>query len=76
MSNYSYSTGFFGGKDGLSTGSPDKEIKGADFETEFANIAIAVNSKLDAAAPVFTGNLSGPSATITNITATIQGGTF
>ena len=76
MSDYNYSTGFFGGKAGLSTGSPEKEIKSADFETEFVKIAVAVNSKLDSAAPVFTGNLSGPSAIITNITTTIQGGTF
>lgn len=46
MSNYTVTTNF-ANKDELPSGSSDKIIKGAQFTTEFNNIATAVNSKAD-----------------------------
>lgn len=47
MSNYTITTDF-ASKDNLISGNPLKLIKGADFTTEFTNIATAVTSKQDA----------------------------
>lgn len=46
MSTYTVTTNF-ANKDLLPSGSSDKVIKGAEFTTEFNNIATAVNSKVD-----------------------------
>lgn len=46
MSDYSKTTNFTA-KDALSTGDPDKLIKGSLFDTEFDNIATAVATKYD-----------------------------
>lgn len=52
MSNYTKSTDFEA-KDALPSGDSDKIIRGAEFEVEFDNIAVAVNSKADSNSPVF-----------------------
>lgn len=46
MSSYTVTTNF-ANKDSLPSGSSDKIIKGAEFTTEFNNIATAINSKAD-----------------------------
>lgn len=61
MSNYVQSTNF-ATKDALPSGDPLKIVKGTEINTEFANIAIAVATKLDSTAGVITD------ATINNST--------
>jgi hypothetical protein len=46
LSDYSKTTNFTA-KDALSTGDPNKLVKGADFDTEFDSIATAVATKYD-----------------------------
>lgn len=58
MSNYTKTTDF-AAKDGLASGNPAKVIKGTEHDTEYNNIATAVNSKSDSASPVFTGVATG-----------------
>ena len=57
MSNYSPTTDF-AQKDSLPSGDSGKIIRGTEFETEFDNIATAVNSKSDANNPTFTGTVT------------------
>jgi hypothetical protein len=61
MSNYTKATNFTL-KDGLSTGDPQKIIKGADIDAEYNAIASAVASKADLNSPTFTGTPSAPTA--------------
>ena len=57
MSNYTKTTDFEA-KDSLPSGDSGKIIKGAEFETEFDNIATAIGTKADSAGPTFTGTLT------------------
>ena len=57
MSNYTKTTDFEA-KDSLPSGDSGKIIKGAEFETEFDNIATAVATKSNTAGPTFTGTLT------------------
>jgi hypothetical protein len=59
MSNYTKSTNF-ATKDTLTSGDPLKIVKGTEINTEFDNIATAVNSKADTASPTFTGTVTIP----------------
>jgi len=61
MSNYVKSTNF-AVKDSLPSGSADKKIKGAEIDTEYNNIATAVNTKADTASPTLTGTPLAPTA--------------
>ena len=62
MSDYTKATNFTL-KDGLTTGDPQKIIKGADIDAEYNAIASAVTSKSDLNSPTFTGTPSAPTAT-------------
>jgi hypothetical protein len=64
MSDYSKATDF-AAKDALTTGDPDKIVKGTEIDTEFNNISTAVATKADKASPALTGT-----ATAVNLTAT------
>lgn len=76
MSNYTKTTNFTA-KDSLSTGDPNKIIRGSEFDTEFNNIATAVTSKADTAGPTFTGTTTVANLTISGtVTGTISGGTY
>jgi hypothetical protein len=90
MSNYTKSTNFTA-KDSLPTGDTNKVIRGAEFDTEFNAISVAVATKSDLAGPTFTGtatfaDLTGTGtinftgATVSNLgtvtTADINGGTI
>lgn len=77
MSNYTVTTNFTA-KDALPSGDPAKIIKGTEFGTEFTNIATAVNSKANIAAPTFTGTTTMATAVVSGtLTAgTIDGGTY
>ena len=68
MSDYIKATNF-ATKDTLSTGNPNKIIKGTEIDTEFNAIASAVASKADINNPSFTGIPEAPTATLgTNTT--------
>jgi hypothetical protein len=76
MSNYTKTTNFTA-KDSLSTGDPNKIIRGSEFDTEFNNIATAVTSKADTAGPTFTGTTTVANLSISGtVTGTITGGTY
>lgn len=70
MSNYTKSTNF-ATKDALSSGNPLKIVKGTEIDTEFNNIATAVNSKVDSTS----GTLTTPTITGGTINNTVIGGT-
>lgn len=76
MSNYTKATNF-AIKDSLVSGNPNKIIKGTDLNTEFDNIAAALNSKLDVNNSTLLGYSSVANLTITEtFTATVDGGTY
>lgn len=56
----------FTAKDSLPSGDPNKVVRGAEIDTEFANIAIAVATKLDSAGAV----TASSTTTFTNKTLT------
>jgi hypothetical protein len=70
MANYVKSTNFYT-KDALLTGNPDKIIKGAEIDTEYNAIAIAVNSKADTTSPALIGTPTAPTATAGNNTTQV-----
>jgi hypothetical protein len=61
MSNYVKSTNFYA-KDALSSGNPDKIIKGAEIDDEFNALATAIATKADTNSPTFTGMPVAPTA--------------
>jgi len=61
VTNYTKSTNF-ASKDSLPTGNSNKIVKGTEIDTEFNNIATAVNTKADTASPTFTGVPLAPTA--------------
>jgi hypothetical protein len=61
MSSYNKSTDF-AGKDNLSSGDPQKLIKGSEINAELIAVESAVNSKADLNSPTFTGTPSAPTA--------------
>jgi hypothetical protein len=71
MSNYTKATDF-AAKDSLASGNPAKIVKGTEINTEFANIEVAVNSKLDGTFSALNTLMSGN--ILTN--GTISGGTY
>lgn len=76
MSNYTKATNF-AIKDSLSSGNANKIIKGTDINTEFDNIAAAVNSKPDANNAALTGTATAVNLTVSGtFTATVDGGTY
>ena len=77
MSNYTKTTNF-ATKDSLASGDPAKIVKGVEINSEFDNIATAVNSKANKADPTFTGTMTADTVNVSGtLTAgTITGGTF
>jgi hypothetical protein len=78
MSNYVKATNF-AVKDTLTSGDPNKLVKGAEHNAEYDAIAAAIATKADTASPSFTGtivaasatvNLTGSSLILTNATVT------
>ena len=63
MSSYTKTTNFTA-KDSLSSGNPAKIVRGSEIDTEFSNIATAVNSKSDTASPTFTGTVTIPTLAV------------
>jgi hypothetical protein len=77
MSNYTKTTNF-AAKDALASGNANKIVRGTEIDAEYTNIATAVNSKADTAAPTFTGTLTAATVNVTGtLTAdTITGGSY
>jgi hypothetical protein len=77
MSNYTKTTNF-AAKDSLPSGNANKIVRGTEIDTEYTNIATAVNSKADTAAPTFTGTVTAATVNVTGtLTAdTITGGSY
>lgn len=61
MSNYTKSTNF-ATKDALTSGDPNKVVKGTEIDNEFNAIAGAIASKADTASPALTGTPTAPTA--------------
>ncbi len=76
MSNYTKATDF-AVKDSLSSGNPNKLVKGTEIDTEFNAIASSVNSKADKASPALTGTATAVNLTVTGtLLATLEGGVY
>lgn len=77
MSNYTKTTNF-AAKDALSSGDPNKIVKGTEIDTEYNNIATAVATKSNSASPTFTGTVTAATVNVTGtLTAdTITGGSY
>lgn len=79
MANYTKTTNFTS-KDSLSSGNPLKIIRGSEHDTEYNNIATAIQTKADTASPALTGTATAVnltvSGTLTSSSAAISGGTI
>lgn len=76
MSNYTKVTNFTA-KDSLTSGDPNKVVKGSEIDTEFAAIATAIATKADTAGPTFTGTTTVANLTVSGtFSGTIPGGTY
>ncbi len=62
MSDYTKATNFTL-KDGLTTGDPQKIIKGSEIDAEYSAISNAITSKANLNSPTFTGSPEGPNPT-------------
>ena len=72
MSNYTKTTNF-ATKDSLSSGDPNKIVKGAEIDTEFNNLATASATKANAADASLTGTTT---AVTVNVSGTLTAGTI
>jgi len=63
VSNYTKTTNFTS-KDSLSTGNPLKIVRGAEHDTEYSNIATAIQTKADLASPALTGTATAVNLTV------------
>jgi hypothetical protein len=78
MSNYTKTVNF-AAKDSLPSGNAAKIIKGTEIDTEYNNIASAVQTKADIASPTFTGTVTVPTLNVTtSFTGSfdVDGGTY
>ena len=74
--NYTKTTNFTA-KDSLSSGDPNKVIRGSEFDTEFNNIAVAVATKIEANNTALTGTTTAVNLTVSGtFSGTIAGGTY
>jgi hypothetical protein len=76
MANYTKVTNF-ATKDSLTSGDPNKVVRGTEIDTEFNNISTAVATKADLAGPTFTGTTTAANLTVSGtFSGTIPGGTY
>jgi hypothetical protein len=67
----------FATKDSLTSGDPNKVVRGTEIDTEFNNISTAVATKADLAGPTFTGTTTAANLTVSGtFSGTIPGGTY
>jgi hypothetical protein len=72
LSNYTKTTNFTS-KDSLSTGNPLKIIRGSEHDTEYTNIATAIQTKADLASPALTGTATAVNLTVSGTLTTASG---
>jgi hypothetical protein len=72
VSNYTKTTNFTA-KDSLPSGNTNKIIRGSEFDTEFNNIATAVQTKADLASPALTGTATAVNLTVSGTLAAAGG---
>jgi hypothetical protein len=72
VSNYTKTTNFTS-KDSLSTGNPLKIVRGAEHDTEYNNIATAIQTKADLASPALTGTATAVNLTVSGTLTTASG---
>lgn len=76
MAQYTKVTNF-ATKDSLTSGDPNKVVRGTEIDTEFNNISTAVATKADLAGPTFTGTTTAANLTVSGtFSGTIPGGTY
>ena len=76
MANYTKVTNFTS-KDSLTSGDPNKVVKGAEIDTEFTAISTAIATKANIAGPTFTGTTTVADLTVSGtFSGTIPGGTY
>jgi hypothetical protein len=76
VANYTKTTNFTA-KDSLPSGDSNKIIRGSEFDTEYNNIATAVQTKADLASPALTGTATAVNLTVSGtFNATVDGGTY
>lgn len=76
MANYTKVTNFTA-KDSLTSGDPNKVVKGAEIDTEFTAISTAIATKANTAGPTFTGTTTVADLTVSGtFSGTIPGGTY
>ena len=76
MANYTKVTNFTA-KDSLTSGDPNKVVKGAEIDTEFTAISTAIATKANIAGPTFTGTTTVADLTVSGtFSGTIPGGTY
>jgi hypothetical protein len=77
MSNYTKTTNF-AAKDALTSGDPNKIVKGTEIDAEFNNIAVASATKANSNNPTLTGTVTAATVNVTGtLTAdTITGGSY
>lgn len=76
MANYTKVTNFTA-KDSLTSGDPNKVVKGAEIDTEFSAISTAIATKANTASPTFTGTVTTADLTVSGtFSGTIAGGTY
>lgn len=76
MANYTKVTNFTA-KDNLTSGDPNKIVKGAEIDTEFTAISTAIATKANSSGPTFTGTVTVANLTVSGtFSGTIPGGTY
>lgn len=77
MSNYTKTTNF-AAKDALTSGDPNKIVKGTEIDAEFNNIAVASATKANSNNPTLTGTITAATVNVSGtLTAdTITGGSY
>ena len=74
--NYTKVTNFTA-KDSLTSGDPNKIVKGAEIDNEFTAISTAIATKSNSANPTFTGTVTVANLTVSGtFSGTIPGGTY
>jgi len=76
MANYTKVTNFTA-KDSLTSGDPNKIVKGSEIDNEFTAISTAIATKANSASPTFTGTVTAANLTVSGtFSGTIPGGTY
>lgn len=76
MANYTKVTNFTA-KDNLTSGDPNKIVRGSEIDNEFSAISVAIATKANTAGPTLTGTTTVANLTVSGtFSGTIGGGTY